>query len=54
MSGGNTAIRYPLGLWSQISFRITMTSTLHKSQGIWNSNIQNIPKTYRTTQSINM
>ncbi len=34
MNGGNTIRNYPLGLWSQHHFSITMVLTLHRSQGI--------------------
>jgi len=36
MSGGNITRNYPLGLWSQICFSITMISTLHRNQGTQN------------------
>ena len=37
MNGGNKFSNYPLGLWSQHHFSITMVLTLHRSQGIQHS-----------------
>ena len=53
MNGGNTIKIYPLGLWSQHHFNMTMISTLHRSQGIQHLKYSEHTNSDRTTQSMN-